>query len=533
MEKTESKNLRKNNKKKGRGLTIAIVVVLVLALLFFVVLPMLSPRGAEYKTYTVKRGSVRQEVMASGYVATSETEDIELPAGVEVTDIAVKAGEAVSTDTVLAALDAASVQNAYNTYEMQLRSIDSELNALKMQAGGSAATVSSSVSGRVKAVYCEEGDDVLAVVSEYGALALISTDGNMRIVPDSDDALALGMEVTVRLGDDELDAKLTRHNGMIVALVDDDSIDIDDEAYILAENGEILAQGKAEVNAPATVIYSSGVIDDVYVKVNDRVSMGGRIARVTDTQSLAYSAKLNEREDCAEKLSELAQYIRDPHVYAGFDGFVKAINVTEGASAASQSGAMGAMGTAAVSAPAFVIAKQGAMEINASIDELDITAVAVDQNVRISVNAIEDTEFTGHVSFAAGLGGAQTGFTATVVLDDADERVMEGMYANVYITTAEVKDALVVPLEIVEEDIDGEFVYIANGEERTKTYIKTGLSDGMTVEIIEGLQEGDVLSYEQTDQRLMGMMRFFSTARNNMTSRFEGDDTPAQSGGEE
>ena len=58
------------------------------------------------------------------------------------------------------------------------------------------------VSGRVKMIYAETGDDVVDVMYEKGALALLSLDGYMAADVETD-ALSAGESVTVRLSDGE------------------------------------------------------------------------------------------------------------------------------------------------------------------------------------------------------------------------------------------------------------------------------------------------------------------------------------------
>ena len=98
----------------------------------------------------------------------------------------------------LASVNRASVLSALSQAQSQLDELDSELEA----AGEDEVDdkVRSAASGRVKALYAGEGDDVAAVMVENGALALLSLDGYMAVDVASG-SYAEGDTVEVRTSD--------------------------------------------------------------------------------------------------------------------------------------------------------------------------------------------------------------------------------------------------------------------------------------------------------------------------------------------
>jgi HlyD family secretion protein len=67
-----------------------------------------------------------------------------------------------------------------------------------------------------------------------------------------------------------------------------------------------------------------------------------------------------------------------------------------------------------------------------------------------------------------------------------------GYSANAEIRIKEAHDILVLPERLVEFDEDSAYVYVLDslGTEQ-RQQIETGLSDGITIEIVSGLDEGD------------------------------------------
>ena len=104
----------------------------------------------------------------------------------------------VSEGDPLASVNRASVLSALSQAQSQLDELDSELEA----AGEDEVDdkVRSAASGRVKALYAGEGDDVAAVMVENGALALLSLDGYMAVDVASG-SYAEGDTVEVRTSD--------------------------------------------------------------------------------------------------------------------------------------------------------------------------------------------------------------------------------------------------------------------------------------------------------------------------------------------
>lgn len=72
-----------------------------------------------------------------------------------------------------------------------------------------------------------------------------------------------------------------------------------------------------------------------------------------------------------------------------------------------------------------------------------------------------------------------------------------GYSANAEIVLAEAKDVLCVPESAIEFEDDSTFVYVVQGDEDKKTYVRmhveTGLSDGVKIEIKNGISAKDII----------------------------------------
>ncbi len=82
-------------------------------------------------------------------------------------------------------------------------------------------------------------------------------------------------------------------------------------------------------------------------------------------------------------------------------------------------------------------------------------------------------------------------FTAVYFEFDAHPKIITGSYAEVYLKSATVHDALTIPVSALMEDQGNYFVFLMHdGEHYEKTYVQLGQSDGSKVEVLSGLEAG-------------------------------------------
>ena len=99
------------------------------------------------------------------------------------------------------------------------------------------------------------------------------------------------------------------------------------------------------------------------------------------------------------------------------------------------------------------------------------------------------------------MNGGVAKYTVEITIPKDDE-MKQGMNASATITTEERKDVLTLPMNALQEQGDRTFVYTeqdAEGNLSGETEIQTGLTDGNTVEITDGLEEGDTVYYMRSE----------------------------------
>ena len=153
---------------------------------------------------------------------------------------------------------------------------------------------------------------------------------------------------------------------------------------------------------------------------------------------------------------------------------------------------------------AFTLASNDSMILSVSVDELDINSVSKDQEAEVTLDALEDSSFTGtgtkvgSSSQSSGNGVAK--YTVEITIPK-DAQMKEGMNASAVITVEEKKDVVTIPVNALQEKGDKTFVYTKKDDEGNlsgEQEVSTGLSDGDKVEITDGLSEGDTVYYQKT-----------------------------------
>lgn len=183
-------------------------------------------------------------------------------------------------------------------------------------------------------------------------------------------------------------------------------------------------------------------------------------------------------------------------VTAPIDGTVVAIVVEEGQTV-----------SAAQNAPTIVkIANLDTMVIKAEISEADVVRVAAGQPASFSILGDPNARFEAVVRDVEPapqqLASNDTipadqaiYYNGLLEVDNPDRTLRIGMTAQVSIVLEAARDVLFVPVAAVSQGRDGATVQVLRGKgpdaEPETLPVKTGLTDKVNIEIIEGLSEGD------------------------------------------
>jgi HlyD family secretion protein len=135
-----------------------------------------------------------------------------------------------------------------------------------------------------------------------------------------------------------------------------------------------------------------------------------------------------------------------------------------------------------------------------TVDEIDVGKLSVGMPTRIKVGALPTDVVTGRVSRIAPQAQQKEGatlFDVEIELDPGQKITLRAGYsANADVIIREKKDVLTIPERLVSFEDGGKKATVEipsatpKGEPK-KIEIKTGISDGLNVEVLSGLKKGD------------------------------------------
>lgn len=137
------------------------------------------------------------------------------------------------------------------------------------------------------------------------------------------------------------------------------------------------------------------------------------------------------------------------------------------------------------------------MQVKASINEVEVSKIAKNQQVLIKLDALPEPTFHGTIAQIATLASRKRNsnvkeFEVMVLIDGSDPRLKPGMSAGVEIITDRLADAMFVPLESVFEKDGKTIVYPAGSTNPIHVEVSQKNSDFIV--ITSGLKAGQKIS---------------------------------------
>ncbi|MDR1209215.1 MAG: HlyD family efflux transporter periplasmic adaptor subunit [Clostridiales bacterium] len=204
-------------------------------------------------------------------------------------------------------------------------------------------------------------------------------------------------------------------------------------------------------------------------------------------------------KDAELALQEARNKLEKTRVYAPIDGRIINIGKKEGERVTAAAAGMGGQmifGTSSSGSSFLTICDLSAIYLSANITEGDIIGVETGQEVRVTIDSISDTTYTGSVQTVSSLpttdSSGITTYAVTVKLDGADPLIKDGMAALLTFIRLERPNALLIPNKAVFIEDDRQYVNVLKDD---GTYeqreVVCGLTNGTETEALSGLSEGE------------------------------------------
>lgn len=147
------------------------------------------------------------------------------------------------------------------------------------------------------------------------------------------------------------------------------------------------------------------------------------------------------------------------------------------------------------------VANMNDLIFRGNIDESEVGRIHAGMPMNITIGALQDLNFDAILEYISpkavqSNGANQFEIKASVTIRDSVQ-MRSGYSANAEIVLAEAQEVLSVPESTIEFSGDSTFVYVVRGDGDKKNYVRThvvtGLSDGVKIEIKNGISEKDII----------------------------------------
>lgn len=511
----------KNFMRKTSSYLIFIVIIGLAVISGWVYQKYLKKEEQKVLLFRVERGDIMEIVKVRGEVAAAKDFDLEFPFSGTVEDIPAIEGGEVKQGEILMKLDIADLaidlrreeailaQKKSNLDKLLAGATTEEIKVAETKAVNAKTAVDDArhnLVDKLKDAYTKADDAIRNRVDQFFSGAQ-SSDPKLSFTP-SDPQLKIDLEWERKILEpllsnwkkaaDKITAKddLTSLTSDFKGKLNDITAFLDKAA--LAVNGgspgggvsqttldtwrSDTATGRTNVNAALNNLSAAEeklrAADSALALAESELAL--KKAKTRSEDIAIAEAQVKEAEG---QIAETKDQIRKSRLYAPTDGRVAKIYLEKGE--IFQPGS-----------PALAFSATG-YKLQADVSELEIGKVRAENPVSVSLDAFPGRELRGRLVLIETkeiVKDTDKYYRINVAFDRVPElAVRPGMSADLIIETSEAKSVLKIPAVAVYEEDGEDFVTVKDGDSERKVQVTTGVSDGESIAISEGLSEGQTV----------------------------------------
>lgn len=417
-------------------------------------------------TVAATRGDVVLSVTAPGSAVATHQEELSMGVSGQLGEVTVHPGDAVKKGQVLASMnDPAAFQAAVASARLQVTQAKNALDDLVSAAPQASAQAQLALAQAEKAVAdAQHARDLL----DYSR----GQNGNV------DAAWA-----EYYLAQDAYNRLLDQFNKLA-------NLSVTDPARASAQSALVAAQQLMQQREAAVNWYTSGpsANDIAQADANLALAKAGlsaaqgkwdRVKTGPDPELLAAAQGILSTAQAS--LAKAQSDLQKITLTAPFDGVVTGVPAANGQ-------------TVSDATPILTLTDPQALEVDATVVEVDLPLVAVGQSVTLYFDALPNATITGKVAriVPKRLTGAQANYMIAISLDSIADHLVDGMSADASIVIDQRQGVLRLPRSVVRARSDGTAqVSVWTGLASVKRDIRVGLKGDSFTEVLSGLNEGD------------------------------------------
>jgi HlyD family secretion protein len=155
------------------------------------------------------------------------------------------------------------------------------------------------------------------------------------------------------------------------------------------------------------------------------------------------------------------------------------------------------------------VANMGEMIFEGKLDESEVGKVQENMDIVLTIGAIDKESFKAKLEYIAPKGITENGAIQFLIRASISKEnssfLRAGYSANADIILSKKDKVLAIPESALQFEKEKPFVEVETGNQVfEKRYVKTGLSDGINIEILDGIKKGDKLKLPQLAEKKDG-----------------------------
>jgi HlyD family secretion protein len=461
----------------------------------------------EVEVIGIQRDTILATINAAGRIEPEAEVRVDFETNGVVAEVLVERGQYVTAGTVLARLETGDLELAVQRAQADLTRAQAQLEQiykppLAEEVASARSAVESAQAGLDRASAGPRQDEIAAARS-----AVESAQANLEQVlegPSQDDitvAAANLRRTEIGLKEAQWAYDQVAYRGDVEAMPQASQLEqatIDYETALANYNLAVRGPRQADIAAARSQLAQAetnlaGLLDspkeaDIAAARAQLAQAEASLAKLLEEPDEAEVAVAQTAVDVAQVGLEQAELnLAKASLTAPIDGVVTEVNIKRG--------------ERPTAGAAVILFDTAAYHIDVEVDEIDISRIALDQEVIIAIDAIPDEDFSGHVADIApgpiqDISSGIVAYEVTIGLDSDDPRLLPGMTADATIETDRLENVLVVPNRAVSIDrSSGEpvaFVEKVDDEGNpVRAEVELGLRDETVSQVLDGLDEGD------------------------------------------
>jgi RND family efflux transporter MFP subunit len=266
-------------------------------------------------------------------------------------------------------------------------------------------------------------------------------------------------------------------------LADLDTPDVDNQ----------LLQGKAQMRTDEANMNFAKITADRYEKLVTQ----GLVATQTGDQYVAqYKADVATVQADAANVAHLQNLEDFKYIIAPFDGVITQRNLDIGA----------LIDAGSTGSNLFVISDTSKLRVYVDVPETYAASIQIGMPAEVGLNTYGARPITGTVARTADALDATTRTLRTEIdVDNADQELVPGVYANVKLAVSTATKDFIVPANTLLFRSEGLRVALVDGQQHIRLQpITLGRDFGSTVEVVGGLQDNDRIVISPPDSMYEG-----------------------------